>query len=76
LCKVYKHEIMDTLNDHTLPISVAMGEAIKRSEYAPEIIRYLGNHRDQALQIYRLDDRTAVEAVSRIELLVKDMGGE
>ncbi len=60
-------ELPEIENDTTLPISLPMAFAIKESESAPQVLRYLSAHRDEAARISRLSPIAAVREIGRIE---------
>jgi hypothetical protein len=60
-------ELLEIENDTTLPVSLPMALAIKESEAAPQILRYLSAHRDEAARIARLSPIAAAREIGRIE---------
>jgi len=60
-------ELLEIENDATLPVSLPMAIAIKESEAAPLILRYLAAHRDEAARIATLDPIAAAREIGRIE---------
>lgn len=60
-------ELLEIENDATLPVSLPMAIAIKESEGAPSILRYLAAHRDEAARIARLNPIAAAREIGRIE---------
>lgn len=65
-------DIYSVLNDTSLPINMAMGLAIKNSEHAPELLMYLGEHREEALSMARLDPLSAVKEMGKLELKISN----
>ncbi len=60
-------ELLSIENDATLPVSLPMALAIKESEAAPQVLRYLSAHRDEAARIARLNPLAAAREIGRIE---------
>ena len=60
-------ELLEIENDTTLPVSLPMALAIKESEAAPSILRYLAAHRDEAARIAGLNPIAAAREIGRIE---------
>jgi hypothetical protein len=60
-------ELLEIENDTTLPVSLPMALAIKESEAAPQVLRYLSTHRDEALRISRMNPIAAAREIGRIE---------
>ncbi len=60
-------ELLEIENDVTLPVSLPMALAIKESEAAPQVLRYLSAHRDEALRIARMNPIAAAREIGRIE---------
>ena len=60
-------ELPEIENDATLPVSLPMALAIKESEAAPSILRYLSAHRDDAARISRMIPIAAVREIGKIE---------
>ena len=60
-------EIFDIESDPTLPVSTPMAFAIKGSEHAPSVLRYLHEHRDEGARIARMVPVAAIMAIGRIE---------
>ncbi len=60
-------ELLEIENDATLPVSLPMAIAIKESEAAPSILRYLSAHRDEAARIARLNPIAAAREMGRLE---------
>ncbi len=52
-------DILRIMNDPTLTISLPMTKAIKESDHPAVIIRFLGEHRDEAEKISKMDPATA-----------------
>ena len=52
-------DILRIMNDPTLTISPPMTKAIKQSDHPEIIIRFLGEHRDEAEKISKMDPGTA-----------------
>lgn len=63
-------DIYSVLNDSSLPVSPVMGLVIKNSENAPEVLMYLGEHREEAAKIARLDPIGAVKELGKLELKI------
>ena len=53
-------------HDPTLPVSTAMAETILEAEEGPEILYYLGQHRDEAARIAQLNPASAAIALGKI----------
>lgn len=60
-------ELLEIYNDPGLPISDAMTTVIKESDIAPELVRYFGLNRDEALKIYHLSPMAAAREIGKIE---------
>jgi hypothetical protein len=60
-------EIFEIESDPTLPVSTPMAFAIKGSDHAPSVLRYLHEHRDEASRIARMVPIAAIMAIGRIE---------
>lgn len=60
-------ELLEIENDTTLPVSLPMALAIKESEAAPSILRYLAAHRDEAARIATMNPIAAAREIGRIE---------
>jgi hypothetical protein len=60
-------EIMEVLNDPNLPVSKNMVSAVKESEQAPAIIRYLAQNREEASKIFQLGPIAAAREIGKIE---------
>jgi hypothetical protein len=60
-------ELPEIENDATLPVSLPMALAIKESESAPQVLRYLSAHRDEAARISRMNPIAAVREIGKIE---------
>jgi hypothetical protein len=60
-------EILEIVNDPTLPISEVMGFVIKESEAAPDILKYLSEHRDESLKLTRMTPASAAREIGKIE---------
>ena len=60
-------EIQEIVNDKTLPISNPMALAIKGSEFAPEVLKYLSRNRDVASGIYQMTPYAAAREIGKIE---------
>ena len=60
-------EILEIVNDPTLPVSTVMSLVIKESEAAPEILKYLSEHREEAMKITRMTPGTAAREIGKIE---------
>ena len=60
-------EIMEISRDPTLAISPIMAIGIKQSEVGPKIIRYLSEHRDEAIKIMQMPPFSAGREILRIE---------
>ncbi len=60
-------ELLDAVNDPSLPISAAMAEAIKESELGPKVLRHLADHPEEAAKIARLGPIAAAREIGRLE---------
>jgi hypothetical protein len=60
-------EILEIVNDRTLPISVAMSYVIKESDSAPELLKYLADHRDESFKLSRMTPGAAAREIGKIE---------
>jgi len=65
-------DILDIVNDTTLPISPAMAAVIKDSESAPEILVYLDEHRDEAVKIRNMSPVRAAKEIGKLELKLSE----
>ncbi len=59
--------LLEIENDPALPVSLPMALAIKESEAAPSILRYLSAHRDEAVRIARMNPIAAAREIGKIE---------
>ncbi len=64
-------ELLEIENDTTLPVSLPMALAIKESEAAPQVLRYLSAHRDEAARISRMNPIAAAREIGRIEAMAE-----
>ena len=60
-------EILEIVNDKTLPVSAPMAMSIKESDAAPEILKYLSEHRDESLKLSRMSPIAAAREIGKIE---------
>ncbi len=60
-------ELLDAVNDPSLPISPAMAEAIKESDLGPKVLRHLADHPDEAAKIARMGPIAAAREIGRLE---------
>ncbi len=60
-------QILDILNDPTLPLSEAMAPTIKESEAAPQLLRWLSQNRKEAFRIAQLNPLAAARELGKIE---------
>jgi len=54
--------------DPNVPYSDAMTDLVLRSEKGADVAYYLGTHKDEALRIAQLDDRSAAYEIGRLEV--------
>jgi len=59
--------VLDVYQDRNLPVSVPMAAVIMESEKGPEILKYLGNNREESARIARLTPIAAARELLRIE---------
>ena len=60
-------DILDIVNDRSLPISQPMAVVIKESEQAPDVLRYLSNNRDESRRIAQMNPIAAAREIGKIE---------
>lgn len=60
-------QVLDILNDPTLPLSEAMAPTIKESESAPQLLRWLHQNRKEAHRIAQLNPLAAARELGKIE---------
>jgi hypothetical protein len=60
-------DILEIVKDNSLPISIPMAFVIKESESAPEILKYLSEHRDESFKIARMNPAAAAREIGKIE---------
>jgi hypothetical protein len=65
-------EILEIVNDRTLPISNPMAMVIKESESAPEIIKYLSRNREESFKISRMNPIAAAREIGKIEYKISN----
>lgn len=59
-------ELLDVVNDDTLPVSPAMGDVIRSAPNGPDMLMYLHQHRDEAARIYDLPPHVAAYELGRL----------
>lgn len=59
-------EVMDAINDRTLPISPAMGDVIRSVSNGPDVVLYLHQHRDEAARLYDMPPHVAAFELGRL----------
>lgn len=62
--------IVQIASDPTLPVSAAMGEIIQRSEFAPQILKWLNNNRIEAARIAELSKESPMLAAHEMGMVV------
>jgi hypothetical protein len=60
-------DAMEIFNDQTLPVSDVMAAAIRESDVAPKLLKFLSENRQEAARIYRLSPYAASKEIGRIE---------
>jgi hypothetical protein len=60
-------ELPSILEDMSLPISDAMATAVKESELAPQLLRYLNDNRDVARKLHGMSPISAAREIGKIE---------
>lgn len=63
-------EIMDYVRDTTLPINDAMASVIRDSDAAPQLLKYLGNNRNEAQRLFRMNPVLAARELGKIEATI------
>lgn len=66
-------DILDLLNDQTLPISTPMAVVIKRMELGPQVLRFLANDRNESARIAKLSPLVAAAELGKIEMKIKNI---
>lgn len=59
-------EVMDAINDRTLPISPAMGDVIRSVANGPDVVLYLHQNRDEAARLYDMPPHVAAFELGRL----------
>ena len=66
-------DILEIVNDRTLPISQTMAVAIKESEVAPDILKYLSRNREESRKIAMMNPIAATRAIGSIEYRLSNL---
>jgi hypothetical protein len=66
--------IIDIVNDKTLPINRFVGDMIQQSDIAPQVLKYLHNHRDEAKTLNGMQPIQAARELGAIEARLKLSG--
>jgi hypothetical protein len=59
-------EVLELVNDATLPVSAAMASVIKTVENGPDVLIYLGSNREEAARIAQLPAHLAAYEMGRL----------
>lgn len=59
-------ELMDAVNDNTLPVSPAIGDVIRSVPNGPDALMYLHQHRDEAARLYDMPPHVAAYELGRL----------